>query len=144
MGNGDASGGTDCNEEVGWFRADGPAGHPPPGLDFCFGFLRLARIASRAHAARVRVAIVLVVLLVLVQPVERAAAGTHEAADGRAFAGPGAAAGDGTTRRAERRARDRAYRAVLDRVNRLVPLSRLRGCVLIARLPVDCPAICQP
>src|SRR5438094_5028014 len=114
--------------------ADGPAGPRPPGPDFSFRFFRLARVASRAHAARVRIAIVLVVLLVLVQTVERATARAHEAPDGRALAGPRAAAGDGATRRAEGCAGNRADGAVLDRVDRLVPLPRLRGRVLVARV----------
>src|SRR5207237_7761567 len=103
-----------------------PPGWPSPaGPCLQFPVLPLARVASRAHAARVRVAIVLVVLLVLVQPVERATARAHEAPDGRALAGPRAAAGDGATRRAEGCAGNRADGAVLDRVDRLVPLPRL-------------------
>src|SRR5215813_3191730 len=85
----------------------------------------LRRIATRAHAARVRGAITLVVLLVLVESVERAAA------DGRALARALAAAGDGATRGADRRAHDRADGAVLHDLHGLVPGARLARRVLV-------------
>src|SRR5213076_948807 len=49
--------------------------------------LELAGVAARAHAGPVGIAVALVVLLVLVQAVERPGAGANQAADGRALAG---------------------------------------------------------
>src|SRR5262245_49361718 len=92
----------------------------------------LRRIATRAHAARVRGAITLVVLLVLVEAIERAAAGAHDAADGRALARAPAAAGDASTRGAYRGADDRPDGAVLHDLHRLVPGARLARRVLVA------------
>src|SRR5262245_58235542 len=92
----------------------------------------LRREPSRAHAARIRRAIALVVLLVLVEAVERAAAGADDAADGRALARPLTAAGDRATGRAHRRADDRADRAVLHDLHRLVLRARLARRVLVA------------
>src|SRR5436309_8050848 len=85
-------------------------------------FSRLRGEATRAHAARVRGPIALVVLLVLVETVERAAAGADDATDDRALACPLAAAGD------------RAARAVLDDFHRLVLRAGLARRVLVARV----------
>jgi hypothetical protein len=49
--------------------------------------LPLARVAARVHAGRVGIAVGLVVLPVLVQAIERPAAGADEATDDRALAG---------------------------------------------------------
>src|SRR5881296_3686665 len=96
--------------------------------------LRLRGESTRAHAARVRGAIALVVLLVLVETVERAAAGADDATDGRALAGALAAAGDRAARGTDRRADNRPDRAVLDDFHRLVLRAGLARRVLVARV----------
>src|SRR3989441_10529747 len=97
-------------------------------------FSRLRGEATRAHAARVRGPIALVVLLVLVETVERAAAGADDATDGRALAGALAAAGDRAARGTDRGADDRPDRAVLDDFHRLVLRAGLARRVLVARV----------
>src|SRR2546426_191847 len=97
-------------------------------------FSRLRGESTRAHAARVRGPIALVVLLVLVETVERAAAGADDATDGRALAGALAAAGDRATRGTDRGADDRPDRAVLDDFHRLVLRAGLARRVLVARV----------
>src|SRR5438105_6312774 len=95
--------------------------------------LRLRREPTRAHAAGVRGSIALVVLLVLVEAVERAAARADDAADGRALAGALTASGDRAARGPNRRADDRADRAVLHDFHRLVLRAGLARRVLVAR-----------
>src|SRR2546426_7071853 len=97
-------------------------------------FSRLRGESTRAHAARVRGPIALVVLLVLVETVERAAAGADDATDGRALAGALAAAGDRAARGTDRGADDRPDRAVLDDFHRLVLRAGLARRVLVARV----------
>src|SRR5439155_7297830 len=94
----------------------------------------LARVALRLHAARVRFLVPLVVLLVLVETVERAAAGAHEAADRRALAGPLAAAGHRAARGSDRGTDDRTDRGVLHHLGRLVLLADLPGGVPVTRV----------
>src|SRR2546428_8302435 len=77
-------------------------------------FSRLRGESTRAHAARVRGPIALVVLLVLVETVDRAAAGAADATAGRALAAALAAAGDRSARGTDRGADNRPDRAVLD------------------------------
>src|SRR5215831_16414904 len=94
---------------------------------------RLADVTVRAHAGCVRLAILLVVLTVLVEPVERAAARADQAANGRTLAGARASAGDRSAGRAHHRARDRANGAFLHGVHGLVTARHPRGCLLVAR-----------
>src|SRR5262245_21953889 len=94
---------------------------------------RLADVAVRAHAGCVRLAILFVVLAVLVEPVERAAARADQAADGRTLAGARASAGDRSAGRAYHRASDRANGAILHGVHGLVTAWHPRGCLLVAR-----------
>jgi hypothetical protein len=60
-------------------------------------FCPLPRVAARPHAGRIGLAVVLVMLLVLVQAIERAAAGAHETTNGCAFA-TGCAVGESMNR----------------------------------------------
>src|SRR5215510_13715056 len=94
---------------------------------------RLADVTVRAHAGCVRLAILLVVLAVLAEPVERAAARADQAANGRTLAGARASAGDRSAGRAYHRARDRAKGAIFYSVHGLVTARDPRGCLLIAR-----------
>src|SRR5215467_3456934 len=96
-------------------------------------FTRLADVAVRAHAGSVRLAILLVVLAVLVEPVERTAARPDQATNGRTLAGARASAGDRSAGRAYHRARDRAKGAILHGVHGLVTARHLRGRLLVAR-----------
>src|SRR5213594_4355754 len=111
--------------------ADGPPHHAGEA-GRVMGPLELAGVAARAHAGPVGFAVALVVLLVLVQAVERSGAGADQAADGRALTGalatirdrPAAGAHGGTQQSAEAR--------ILHGVDRLVATSALLGRVLIA------------
>src|SRR5688500_12908091 len=94
----------------------------------------LARVAARAHARSVRVAVVLVLLPVFVETVERAAAGAHDAADRRALARALATVGDRAAGRTNRRADDPADRRVLHDLPRLVLLADLIRRLLVARV----------
>src|SRR5947208_8632748 len=94
--------------------------------------LELAGVAARAHAGPVGIAVALVVLLVLVQAVERPGAGANQAADGRALAGALAAIGDRSAAGAHRGTEQRAEARILDGVDLLVAASALLGRVLIA------------
>src|SRR4029453_6291699 len=67
---------------------------------FAWGSSRV--VPASAHAGGVRFAETLVVLLVVPDAVERAAAGAHQAADQRAFAGALATPRDGATGCADR------------------------------------------
>src|SRR2546425_846088 len=90
------------------------------------------RIAARAHAARIRRSVVLVVLLFFVEPVERAGSGAHDAADRGALARALPASGHRATRGADGRADHRPDRGVLHDLLRIVLLADLRGGVPIA------------
>src|SRR5207245_605100 len=90
------------------------------------------RVPARTHATRIRLAVILVVLLVLAQPVQRPPAGPHDAADGGPSAGPLPTAGDGSACCSKGGAGDRADGAVPDDLGGLVAMSDLRARVLIA------------
>src|SRR5439155_16530262 len=78
----------------------------PPGRGPC---VDLRGVALGLHATRVRIAEELVVLLVVPDAVQRAAAGADQAADERALA----AAGDGSAGCADRGAAERADPGIL-------------------------------
>src|SRR5262249_13599613 len=91
-----------------------------------------AAIAVRGHAPRVGRTVRFVVLLVLVQPVERAPAGAGDAADRRALAGAFPAACDRSTGGADSRAYQRADGRVLHYLSSFVAAADLRGSDSIA------------
>src|SRR5947207_14845693 len=76
------------------------------------------RVTARPHAARVSVAVALVVLTVLVDAIERTAACAEDSADRGALAGSRAASSDGTARRADDGTDARADRSVLHDLGR--------------------------
>src|SRR5207248_9624070 len=93
---------------------------------------RLSCVAPRAEATPVSGAVRLVVLLILVETVERPGAGADHAPDPSALAGALAASRDGAARRADRGAHDRADGRVLHRLRRLVTLAHLGRRVTVA------------
>src|SRR5438034_9538701 len=110
-----------CHGFAGAPRACGGVGGPFRGPPFTrrSGRQNLARVALRLHAPDIRGAIRLVVLLVVVDPVERAGAGADPAADERALT----AARDRAAERADRRAAEGADAGVLRGVGALVVLA---------------------
>src|SRR5262249_18025907 len=94
--------------------------------------LELAGVAARAHAGPVGFAIALVVLLVLVQAVERPVAGANQAADGRALTGALATIRDRSAAGADRGTDQSAQARILHGVDLLVAVSALLSRVLIA------------
>src|SRR5439155_5843999 len=87
--------------------------------------LELAGVAARAHAGPVGIAVALVMLLVLIQAVERPGSGANQAADGRALAGALATIGDRSAAGAHRGTEQRAEARILDGVDLLVAASAL-------------------
>src|SRR5262249_59649620 len=96
--------------------------------------LELAGVAARAHAGPVGFAIALVVLLVLVQAVERAGARADQAADGRALTGALATIRDRSAAGADCDTDQSPNARILHGVDLLVAVSALRAPVLIAGL----------
>src|SRR5512137_1720081 len=90
-------------------------------------FLLLPRMAARAHAGRIGVAVLLVVLLVVVKPVERSPTGAQEAANRSSRPRAVAPTANAPAGRADRCARHGTDRAILPDLRGLIALSILLG-----------------
>src|SRR5262245_27410698 len=94
----------------------------------------LAGVAACTHARRIRIPVPLVMALVLVEPVERAATRTDHAADGCTLTRTFPSACYGASRGTEDSAGHGPDPGILHRVHGLVALSRLSSSLLVARL----------
>src|SRR5713101_134026 len=93
-------------------------------------------MTMRLHAARVGGLGLLVILMDVVQAIQRSTNGPNKPSDRRTRSGASAAARDGASCRADGRTPDASDSGVLHHPDGLVPLTRRRGCVFVTRL--DC------
>ena|SRR5215470_6033275 len=100
-------------------------------------------MAARAHAGRISLAILLIVFLIVVEPIERPAGRADQPTDRRARACTTSPASDRAPGGPDGRTAHASDRSVFYHLHRLVSLANLRGRVLVAGIDARLRGRCR-